>query len=81
LLFSTPPVIIVSVAGENTSNDSPRVRKDSARADIDSEAAIVLLFGLIQGLVNDRSFGNGSFKLIDTFKSLRVICREAVARR
>jgi len=57
------------------------VRQGSVRPDIDTEAAAMLLFSLIEGLVSVWSLSNGSFKLIEKFSSLWQIYREAIVRR
>ena len=56
-------------------------RHGSVRTDINIEAAAVLLFSLIQGLVSIWSLSNSSFKLIEKYTSLWKIYREAVTRR
>lgn len=53
----------------------------SVRADINLEAAAILLFGLIQGLVNIWSLNNGKFNLIEKYTSIWQIYREAIASR
>jgi AcrR family transcriptional regulator len=56
------------------------VRHGSIRPDIDLEAAAMLLFGLIQGLVNIWSLSNTSFNLIEKYAALWKIYRAAVVR-
>ena len=57
------------------------VRDGAVRQDIDLEASAIVLFALIQGLVNIWSLSEGSFNLIEKYTSLWKIYREAVARR
>ena len=56
------------------------VRHGSIRPDIDLEAAAMLLFGLVQGLVNIWSLSNNSFKLIDKYASLWKVYQKAIVR-
>lgn len=57
------------------------VREGSVRQDIDLEASAILLFSLIQGVVNIWSLSNGKVNLLEKYASLWQIYCEAVARR
>jgi AcrR family transcriptional regulator len=57
------------------------VKCGTVRSDIDLEASAILLFGLIQGLVNIWALSDGKFPLNEKYTSLWLIFREAVARR
>jgi AcrR family transcriptional regulator len=57
------------------------VRNGAVRQDVDLEASAMLLFTLIQGLVNIWSLSEDSFNLIDKFTSLWKIYREVIVRR
>jgi AcrR family transcriptional regulator len=54
------------------------VRQGSIREDIDHAAAALLLFGMIQGLVNYWALSNSSFDLGRNFASLWDIYRSAI---
>ena len=54
------------------------VVQGSIRADIDHNAAALLLFGMIQGLVNYWALSNCSFDLGRNFTSLWEVYRNAV---
>jgi AcrR family transcriptional regulator len=56
-------------------------RNGAVRTDIDLDASAILLFGLIQGLVNIWSLSNCSFPLIEKYTSLWKVYRKAVASR
>ena len=57
------------------------VRNGAVRQDVDLEASAMLLFTLIQGLVNIWALSEDSFNLIDKFTSLWKIYREVIVRR
>lgn len=57
------------------------VKDGSVRQDVDLEDSAMLLFTLIQGLVNIWSLSNDGFDLIKKFTSLWKIYREAIACR
>ncbi|MFH1079004.1 MAG: TetR/AcrR family transcriptional regulator [Pseudomonadota bacterium] len=57
------------------------VRDGAVRQDIDLEASSILLFALIQGLVNIWALSDSSFKPIEKYASLWQIYCEAIARR
>jgi AcrR family transcriptional regulator len=56
------------------------VRNGAVRQDVDLEASAMLLFTLIQGLVNIWALSEDSFNLIDKFTSLWKIYREVIIR-
>lgn len=55
-------------------------RSGSLSAEIDFEAAAMLLFGMIQGLVNLWALGSYPFDLLEQFDRLWAIYRRALAR-
>ena len=57
------------------------VRNGAVRQDVDLEASAMLLFTLIQGLVNIWALSEDSFNLIDKFTSLWKIYREVIVSR
>jgi AcrR family transcriptional regulator len=57
------------------------VKSGSVRSDIDLDAAAMLLFSMIQSLVNIWAVNNCNFKLIEKYASLWLIFREAIIRR
>lgn len=57
------------------------VKSGYVRKDIDLEAAAMLLFSMIQSLVNIWALNNCNFKLIEKYASLWRIFREAIAQR
>ncbi len=57
------------------------VRNGFVRQDVDLEASAMLLFTLIQGLVNIWALSEDSFNLIDKFTSLWKIYREVIVLR
>jgi TetR/AcrR family fatty acid metabolism transcriptional regulator len=54
------------------------VRAGIVREDIDLEASAMLIFGMIQGLVNVWALSNYSFDLAKKYSSLWAILREAI---
>jgi hypothetical protein len=56
-------------------------RRGCIRDDIDHGAAALLLFGMIQGLVNIWALGNYSFDLSDKFDALWDIYKKAIRSR
>jgi hypothetical protein len=60
---------------------SEGARQGYIRGDIDQGAAALLLFGMIQGLVNIWALGNYSFELSDKFDALWDIYKEAITFR
>ena len=60
---------------------SDGVRDGAVRKDINLDASAMLLFSLIQGLVNIWSLSEGSFNLTEEYTSLWQIYRDAIARR
>lgn len=57
------------------------VKSGCVRKDIDLDAAAMLLFSMIQSLVNIWALNNCNFKLIEKYTSLWRIFREAIAQR
>lgn len=57
------------------------VKSGYVRKDINLEAAAMLLFSMIQSLVNIWALNNCDFKLIEKYKSLWLIFREAIVQR
>jgi hypothetical protein len=57
---------------------SEGARQGCIRGDIDHGAAALLLFGMIQGLVNIWALGNYSFDLSDKFDALWDIYQKAI---
>jgi AcrR family transcriptional regulator len=57
------------------------VKDGAVRQDVDLEASAMLLFTLIQGLVNIWALSEDSFNLIDKFTTLWKIYREVIVRR
>ena len=60
---------------------SEGARQGCIRGDIDHGAAALLLFGMIQGLVNIWALGNYSFDLSDKFDALWDIYKKAIKSR
>ena len=60
---------------------SEGARQGYIRDDIDHGAAALLLFGMIQGLVNIWALGNYSFDLSDKFDTLWDIYKKAIKSR
>jgi AcrR family transcriptional regulator len=56
------------------------VRGGFVREDIDLEATAMLIFGMIQGLVNFWALSNYSFNLAEKYSSVWAIVREAILR-
>lgn len=56
------------------------VRAGVIREDIDLEASAMLIFGMIQGLVNVWALSNYSFDLAKRYSSLWAILREAILK-
>jgi hypothetical protein len=59
----------------------PWVKAGEVREDIDPEAAAMVLFGIIQGLVNIWALGNYSFDPQEKYVPLWHIFCEAVVKR
>jgi AcrR family transcriptional regulator len=59
---------------------SEGVRAGVIREDIDLEASAMLIFGMIQGLVNVWALSNYSFDLAKKYSSLWAILREAILK-
>lgn len=57
------------------------ISNGSIRSDINIEASAILLFGLIQGLVNIWSLNNSSFSLVERYTALWQVYRDAVSPR
>lgn len=57
------------------------VNGGSIRDDIDLDACAMLLFGMIQGMVNVWALGRYGFDLTDRFESLWLVFQEAIVKR
>ena len=57
------------------------VNGGSIRDDIDLDACAMLLFGMIQGMVNVWALGRYGFDLTDKFESLWLVFQEAIVKR
>jgi AcrR family transcriptional regulator len=57
------------------------VKGNSIRDDIDLDACAMLLFGMIQGMVNVWALGRYGFDLTDKFESLWLVFQEAIVKR
>ncbi|MDO9558175.1 MAG: TetR/AcrR family transcriptional regulator [Syntrophales bacterium] len=60
---------------------SAGVKGGFIREDIDLDACAMLLFGMIQGMVNIWALGHYSFDLTDKFESLWNVFQEAICKR
>jgi len=58
---------------------SDGVRAGVVRQDVDLDAAALLLFGMIQGLVNIWALNAYKFDLVKRYSALWLVCRKALA--